>query len=107
MDIESFVSQTLKQLGAGVAKAAKGNPGIKISPMVDMSRIEGGLLVDAGTGSMINSVEFDLSVIVRSRVEGGAEAKVELLSIVDERAASDYWNLNLYHEMIGNFLPLP
>lgn len=31
MNIENFVSQTLKQLGAGVAKA-QGEPGITISP---------------------------------------------------------------------------
>jgi len=65
MDIESFVSEALQQLGAGVEKA-RAIPGITVCPS--------GRYRDAAPVF----VEFDLSVAVTSRVEGGAEAKAKL-----------------------------
>lgn len=84
MDIERFVSQALEQLGAGVAKA-QGKPGITISlrPYMrdDPSNTAGGHLVDSGSQAVIVFVEFDLSVVVRSHIAGGADAKLEVLGI--------------------------
>jgi hypothetical protein len=84
MDIESFVSQALEQLGAGISKA-RGKPGITISPSPymrdDRSNLAGDHLVDSSPGSnniMINFVEFDLSVTVTKRAESEAGAKLKL-----------------------------
>jgi hypothetical protein len=91
MDIESFISQALQQLGAGIEKARKtpnGQLGIEISPtpyMDEGSNTAGGRLIDSRTNAIINFVEFDLSVVVTKRVEGGGEAKAKakLLQVID------------------------
>ncbi len=84
MDIERFVSQALEQLGAGMAKA-QGSRGVTISPRPymrdDPSNTAGNHLVDSGSGGIIVFVEFDLSVVVRSRVSGRAGAKLEVLGL--------------------------
>jgi hypothetical protein len=81
MDIESFVSQALEQLGAGV-NAARGKKGITISPKPYSdgkgSNTAGGHPLEMHTDAIVNFVEFDLSVAVTSRVEGSAEAKAKL-----------------------------
>jgi hypothetical protein len=82
MNIESFVSQALEQLGAAVEKV-KNKPGITISPKPYMreggSNLAGDRILDMhGEGAIIVFVQFDLSVVVRSHVEGGAEAKAKL-----------------------------
>jgi hypothetical protein len=88
MDIESFVSEALAQLGSGINKA-RGKPGIRISPtayMEEGSNTAAGRPVDdTQSGLIINFVEFDLSVVVASRVEGSAEAKAKakLLQVLD------------------------
>lgn len=83
MDIESFVSQALEQLGSGISKA-RGKPGITISPRLygeDASIMRSGHLI-TGRGianrGIVSFVEFDLSVAVRSHVDGSAEAKAKL-----------------------------
>ncbi len=82
MNIEGFVSQALEQLGAGIAKA-RGKSGITISPRPymrdDTSNTAGDYLVDSSSQGVIVFVEFDLSVIVRSQIAGGADAKLEVL----------------------------
>jgi hypothetical protein len=86
MDIESFVSQALEQLGAGIEKA-RGKKGIRISPtafMEEGSNTAAGRPVDdKQSGLIVNFVEFDLSVAVTSRVEGsaGAKAKLEVIGL--------------------------
>jgi hypothetical protein len=84
MNIESFVSQTLEELGAGVSKA-HGKPGITISPRPymrdDTSNTAGDHLVDSSSQRIIVFVEFDLSVVVRSQASGEAHAKLELLGL--------------------------
>jgi len=84
MNIESFVSEALQQLGAGIEKA-KDKPGITLSPRTyrrdDSSNLAGDRLVERGTGSIVVFVEFDLSVVVKSHVEGGAEGKLEVLGV--------------------------
>ena len=85
MDIESFVSQALEQLGSGINKA-RGKPGIRISPnpyMDEASNTAGGRLIDDRGGGIVNFVEFDLSVAVRSHVDGsaGAKAKLEVIGL--------------------------
>lgn len=80
MDIDSFVSQALEQLGSGISKA-RGKPGIRIASqafMQERTNTAGDRLVEKGTRNIINFVEFDLSVAVRSHVEGGAGAKAKL-----------------------------
>jgi hypothetical protein len=81
MDIESFVSEALEQLGAGVEKV-RDKPGITISPEPilrdDPSNLAGDRIVTQSSRAIVVYVEFDLSVVVRSRVEGGAEAKAKL-----------------------------
>jgi hypothetical protein len=87
MDIDSFVSQALEQLGSGITKA-RNAPSITISPLLygeDASIMSGGHLM-TGRGinrSIISFVEFDLSVVVQSRVEGsaGAKAKLEVIGL--------------------------
>jgi len=74
MDIETFVSQTLEQLGAGVEKA-KGKPGISVSPVPyardDRSNLAGDRLIDSRcNGAIIVFVHFDLSLVVTTRAEG-------------------------------------
>ena len=82
MNIEDFVSKTLEQLGAGIAKA-HGKPGATISPSPymreDTSNTAGDHLVEIGSGRLIVFVDFDLSVIVRSKVAAEAGAKLEVL----------------------------
>jgi hypothetical protein len=83
MDIESFVSQTLEQLGAGIEKV-KGKPGINVSPApitrYDNSNLAGDHIIDSrGNGAVVVFVQFDLSVVVRGHAEGGAKAGLEVL----------------------------
>ena len=70
MDIETFVSQTLQQLGAGIEKA-KGKPGIRISPIPytdPASNLAGDRLIDShGNGAIVVFAQFDLSVVVTTR----------------------------------------
>jgi hypothetical protein len=83
MDIETFVSQTLQQLGAGVAKA-KDTPGIRISPVPTTPSVasKGEHLIDSrGTGAIVVFVQFDLSVVVTTRAEGGVKAGLEVLGV--------------------------
>jgi hypothetical protein len=83
MNIESFVSETLEQLGAGIDKV-KGKPGIKVSPAPYMaeggSNLAGDRLIDStGNGAIVVFVQFDLSVVVTKRAEGGVKAGLEVL----------------------------
>jgi hypothetical protein len=84
MNVESFVSETLEQLGAGIEKA-HGKPGVTISPQPymrdDTSNTAGDHLVDSSSQTIIVFVEFDLSVVVRSHLAGEAHAKLEVLSL--------------------------
>ena len=85
MDIDSFVSQALEQLGSGINKA-RGKPGVRISPIAfvdENTNTAGGHLVDERNHYIVSFVEFDLSVAVRSHVEGsaGAKAKLEVIGI--------------------------
>ena len=74
MKIESFVSQALEQLGAGIEKV-KDKPGIRISPIPytdPSSNLAGGRLIDSqGNGAIIVFVQFDLSVVVTARRRRG------------------------------------
>ena len=82
MNIEGFVSEALAQLGAGITKAY-GKPGITVSPRPymrdDNSNTAGTYMVDSSSERAIVLVEFDLSVVVRSKIEGEASAKLEVL----------------------------
>jgi hypothetical protein len=83
MNIEGFVSEALKQLGAGIDKV-KGTPGIKVSPKPYMaeggSNLAGNRLIDSsGDGAIIVFVQFDLSVVVTNHAEGGVKAGLEVL----------------------------
>ena len=85
MDIESFVSEALQQLGAGVDKV-RDKPGIRISPtpyVDENSNTAGDRLIDDRGGFIISFVEFDLSVVVRSNVQSvaGAKAKLEVIGL--------------------------
>ena len=86
MDIDSFVSEALAQLGSGINKAHN-KPGITISPRLygeDASIMAAGHLITGGHGRrIINFVEFDLSVAVTSHVDGsvGAKAKLEVIGL--------------------------
>ena len=83
MNIESFVSEALEQLGAAVEKV-KNKPGISVSPVPflrdDNSNLAGNRLVDSrGNHAIIGFVQFDLSVVVTKRAEGGVKAGLEVL----------------------------
>jgi hypothetical protein len=83
MNIEGFVSEALKQLGAGIDKV-KGTPGIKVSPTPYMaeggSNLAGDRLIDStGNGAIVVFVQFDLSVVVTKHAEGGVKAGLEVL----------------------------
>jgi len=85
MDIESFVSQTLEQLGKGIENA-KGKRGINVSPVPyardDQSNLAGERLIDSrGNGAIVVFVQFDLSVVVRGHATGGAKAGLEVLGL--------------------------
>jgi hypothetical protein len=82
MDIESFVSQALEQLGSGISKA-RGKPGITISPRPYRVGSAAGYLFEKRGDYIVNFVEFDLSVAVRSHVGGsaGAKAKLEVIGL--------------------------
>jgi hypothetical protein len=86
MDIESFVSQALEQLGSGISKARGKNLGIRISPtayMDENTNTAGGRLVDDRGHYIVSFVEFDLSVAVHSHGEGsaGVKAKLEVIGL--------------------------
>jgi hypothetical protein len=85
MDVKSFVSQALEELGAGVEEV-RDKPGIKISPRPytnEKTNTAGDRLVEIGTGNVITFVDFDLSVTVALRGEGsaGAKAKLEVIGL--------------------------
>jgi hypothetical protein len=84
MNIESFVSQALEQLGAGIDKV-KDKPGIRISPIpyTDPStNLAGNRLIDSrGNDAIIVFVQFDLSVVVTKHAEGGVKAALEVLGL--------------------------
>ncbi len=84
MNVEHFVAETLAQLGAGVAKT-RGKPGITISPRPymrdDTSNAAGDRLIDSSSQTIIEFVEFDLSVVVRTQLAGEAHAKLEVVSL--------------------------
>ncbi len=84
MKIESFVSQALEQLGAGIEKV-KDKPGIRISPIPytdPSSNLAGGRLIDSqGNGAIIVFVQFDLSVVVTKHAAGEAKAGLEVLGL--------------------------
>ena len=84
MDIESFVSEALEQLGAGIEKA-RGKPGIRVAPtpMLGGGNKAADHAVTQGTRDIINFIEFDLSVAVRSHVDSsaGAKAKLEVIGL--------------------------
>jgi hypothetical protein len=84
MNVDSFVSQALEQIGVGIVKA-QGKPGITISPRPymrdDTSNTAGDHLVDSSSQGVIVFVEFDLSVVVRSQVAGEAHVQLEVLSL--------------------------
>jgi len=83
MNIESFVSESLRQIGSGVLSAHE-QPGIKISQQP--LRIAGGdatlagHMVDQASRRTIVLVEFDLSVIVTAKADGSVSAKLEVFS---------------------------
>ena len=94
MNIQDFVSESLRQIGAGVVAGAS-HPGIEVSP-----RATGGAEVSASVGHLrgpggrfIVFVEFDLSVLVQAKVEGeagggitvfGMGGKAEVSSGIDQ-----------------------
>jgi len=83
MNIQDFVSESLRQIGDGVA-AASTNKGIEISPQPlggQAANVAVGSLVARGTGDgrrLIEFVEFDLSVTVQAKIEGSAGAELAL-----------------------------
>jgi hypothetical protein len=85
MDIDSFVSQALEQLGSGISKA-RDTPGIRISPspfINEHTNTAGDRVIDSRGHFIVSFVEFDLSVVVRSHVDGsaGAKAKLEVIGL--------------------------
>jgi hypothetical protein len=81
MNIQSFVSEALRQIGTGV-QSAHGQPGIKISPIpfrVAGTESLAGHMLDNATKGLIVLVEFDLSVVVQAKLEGEASAKLEVV----------------------------
>ncbi|HTV39210.1 MAG TPA: hypothetical protein VMF08_01435 [Candidatus Sulfotelmatobacter sp.] len=80
MNIESFVSEALRQIGAGV-NSAHGKPGIKIASKpfrVAGTESIAGHMIDEDSKNLISLVEFDLSVVVQAKLEGEASAKLEV-----------------------------
>jgi len=82
MKIQDFVSETLRQIGAGVIAAAA-FPGIEVSP-----RPIGGPEASATVGQLrgpggkvIVFVDFDLSVVVQTKLEGETGAGISILGI--------------------------
>lgn len=84
MDIESFVSEALQQIGRGVWKS-HGKKGVTVTPRPYLadnnSNTAGGHMIDSSTDRLIVLVEFDLSVAVRSTASGSAGAGLEVLGI--------------------------
>jgi hypothetical protein len=83
MNIQDFISETLRQIGDGVT-AASTSKGIEISP-----RPLGGQDANIAVGSLvahdandkrrlIEFVEFDLSVTVQAKIAGNAGAEIAL-----------------------------
>ena len=83
MNVEDFVRETLEQLGAGIA-SVHGKRGITVSPRPfmrdDPSNTAGDHLIDSSSQAIIDFVEFDLSVVVRSQLAGEAHANLEVAS---------------------------
>ncbi len=83
MNIQDFVSETLRQIGDGVV-AASTSKGIEISPRPlggqDANKAVGSLVArDVNDGRrLIEFIEFDLSVTVQAKVEGSAGAEIAL-----------------------------
>jgi hypothetical protein len=76
MNIESFVSEALEQLGAAVEKV-KGKPGISVAPVPyaeEGSNLAGNRLIDSrGNGAIAVFVQFDLTLARRRGRRAAAE----------------------------------
>lgn len=84
MNIEGFISQTLQQIGAGIVAGQK-QPGITVSPRPylpdDPSNTATGHMIDQKSQRIIVLVQFDLSVVVQSKIGGDLSAKLEVLGV--------------------------
>jgi hypothetical protein len=81
MNVQEFISESLRQISAGVA-SAKGEKGITISPQPEINSILASKqLVTSGDYRSIIMVEFDLSVTVQEKFEGEAGANLTVLGI--------------------------
>ena len=105
MNIEGFISQTLQQIGAGIVAGQK-QPGITVSPRPylpdDPSNTATGHMIDQKSQRIIVLVQFDLSVVVQSKIGGDLSAILEAESSrlgLTKRAssASSFMFLLLFH----------
>lgn len=89
MDIEQFVSESLRQISRGVLEA-RNEKGISISPqtMVGRDNTAGSHAVTMSHHYPVLMVEFDLSVAVQSKLEGGASGGLTVLGIGGKADAS-------------------
>jgi len=82
MNIQDFVSETLREIGAAVIKGAT-HPGIDISPRPiggpEASTTVGKLRGPGG--KVIVFVDFDLSVLVQAKLEGEMGAGISVIGI--------------------------
>ncbi len=81
MNIQEFVSESLKQISRGVMDARQ-EKGITVSPQTLRGRdnTAGGHMVDH-TDYPVMLVEFDLSVAVQPKLEGEATAGLTVLGM--------------------------
>ena len=83
MNIQEFISETLRQISAGVS-GASGENGIELNPrplLDEHSNSQVGHMINSRGRHPIVLIEFDLAVTVHSKIEGFAAAGLTVLGI--------------------------
>jgi hypothetical protein len=82
MNVQDFVSESLRQLNAGV-RAVKDEKGIIVSPqpLAGRDNTAAGHMLTSDGYQAIMLLEFDLSVTVQSTLEGKAGADLTVLGV--------------------------
>lgn len=78
MNLEDFISETLRQVIAGVRKAQSGEDGANINASMAGAEF-GGALVNVGEYGVATRVDFDVSV--SAETSGGAGAKLMVMGV--------------------------
>ena len=79
MELKDFVSESLKQVLAGVRAAQSGEDGGLVNAKIPSTVARGGNLVSAGNVGIVSRVDFEVQV--SAETSGGGGAKIQVLNV--------------------------